>query len=119
MSLLEVRDLNVSFRQDGKTTHAVRGVSFTLERGQTVALVGESGSGTSVTAWYRSGADRDWSDLGTRSDASTDDVILGAKIWSKVRCGGLTCDLSDLSVSAEVPADQFPELEPRPDPRQS
>ena len=30
MSLLEVRDLGVSFRQDGKLTHAVRGVSFTL-----------------------------------------------------------------------------------------
>ncbi|OZB18428.1 MAG: hypothetical protein B7X55_04905, partial [Rhodobacterales bacterium 34-62-10] len=50
MSLLEVKDLNVSFRQDGKLTHAVRGVSFTLDRGQTVALVGESGSGKSVTA---------------------------------------------------------------------
>jgi microcin C transport system ATP-binding protein len=50
MSLLEVKDLHVSFRQDGKLTHAVRGVSFTLERGQTVALVGESGSGKSVTA---------------------------------------------------------------------
>ena len=50
MSLLEVRDLNVSFRQDGKLTQAVRGVTFTLERGETVALVGESGSGKSVTA---------------------------------------------------------------------
>ncbi|SFE77273.1 microcin C transport system ATP-binding protein [Sulfitobacter brevis] len=50
MSLLEVKDLCVSFRQDGQLTQAVKGVSFALERGETVALVGESGSGKSVSA---------------------------------------------------------------------
>ncbi|AXI43768.1 ABC transporter ATP-binding protein [Sulfitobacter sp. SK011] len=49
-ALLEIKDLSVSFRQDGALTHAVRGVSFTVERGETVALVGESGSGKSVSA---------------------------------------------------------------------
>jgi microcin C transport system ATP-binding protein len=48
--LLDVRDLNVRFRQGGTETIAVDGVSFTLKRGTTLALVGESGSGKSVTA---------------------------------------------------------------------
>ena len=49
-NLIRVRDLSVDFTATGRTTHAVRRVSFTIGRGETVALVGESGSGKTVSA---------------------------------------------------------------------
>jgi peptide/nickel transport system ATP-binding protein len=48
--LVDVRDLNVSFRGRNGVTPVVRNVSFSLETGTSLALVGESGSGKSVTA---------------------------------------------------------------------
>ncbi|MEX2648968.1 MAG: ABC transporter ATP-binding protein [Alphaproteobacteria bacterium] len=50
MSLLEVRDLSVRFRVEGRALDAVKGATFDLDRGETLALVGESGSGKTVTA---------------------------------------------------------------------
>jgi peptide/nickel transport system ATP-binding protein len=49
-SLLEVRGLRTEFATDGGTLAAVDGVSFSLEPGRTLGLVGESGCGKSVTA---------------------------------------------------------------------
>ena len=48
-NILDVRDLNVTFRTASGPVHAVRDVSFSLRRGETLALVGETSSGKSVT----------------------------------------------------------------------
>lgn len=47
---LMVRDLFVRFSGRGRTVYAVNGVSLTVERGRTIALIGESGCGKSTTA---------------------------------------------------------------------
>ena len=48
--LLEVRDLNIEFQLREGTVKAVNGVSFNVRRGKTLGIIGESGSGKSVTA---------------------------------------------------------------------
>jgi oligopeptide/dipeptide ABC transporter ATP-binding protein len=48
--LLEVNDLKVRFYLSDRTIHAVNGVSFSVQEGEVVGLVGESGCGKSVTS---------------------------------------------------------------------
>lgn len=50
MSVLEVRDLSVELMTTAGVIRAVDGISFSIDAGQTVTIIGESGSGKSTTA---------------------------------------------------------------------
>ncbi len=47
--ILEINDLDITFKTTAGEVHAIRGINLDLEKGETVAIVGESGSGKSVT----------------------------------------------------------------------
>ena len=49
-AFLSVRDLVVEYTSEGSVVHAVNGVSFDLERGRTLGLVGETGAGKTSIA---------------------------------------------------------------------
>ena len=49
-NLVEIENLQVKFNTDSGEVNAVNGISFNIKKGETLALVGETGSGKSVTA---------------------------------------------------------------------
>jgi len=50
MPILQIKDLTIHFHTDAGIVHAVNGVGFSLDKGEVLGVVGESGCGKSVTA---------------------------------------------------------------------
>ncbi|SNB70909.1 peptide/nickel transport system ATP-binding protein [Arboricoccus pini] len=102
--ILEVRDLNVWFGQDGDSRrHVVKGVDLELYAGQCIALVGESGSGKSVTARSLIGL----AGAGSRVEAANltfeGETLLGRsdRWWRHVRGSKIGLILQDALVSLD------------------
>ena len=75
-ALLEVTDLRVTLQTARGRLAALRGVSFALERGDTLGLIGESGCGKSITALALMGLLPDGAQVARHRSAST------ARSWS-------------------------------------
>lgn len=95
--ILEVRDLNISFKTDSGTVNAIRGVNLDLYRGETIAIVGESGSGKSVTTKAIMGimAGNGSIDGGSINYTWTDEQT-GEKITKDI------CQLSEKEMQSEI-----------------
>ncbi|MBQ6222664.1 MAG: ABC transporter ATP-binding protein [Solobacterium sp.] len=50
VKLLEIKDLEVRYRSGGRSVHAVNGVSLSVDRGEILGLVGETGAGKTTIA---------------------------------------------------------------------
>ncbi|WP_235498265.1 ABC transporter ATP-binding protein [Frankia sp. R43] len=101
--LLVVDGLDVTFQVGGERVHAVRDVSFTLDRGECLAIVGESGSGKSVTARTLIGLTGGRSTVRARrlSFDGTDLTALTEARWRAVRGRHIGLVLQDALVSLD------------------
>jgi oligopeptide/dipeptide ABC transporter ATP-binding protein len=80
MALLEVRDLRTSFRTDDGIVQAVDGVSFSVELGKTLGIVGESGCGKSVTCLTIMGLNNPRSSMSSgQAEFDGEDLITASK----------------------------------------
>jgi oligopeptide/dipeptide ABC transporter ATP-binding protein len=95
MSLLEVSDLRVSFPTADGVVKAVRGVSFSVERGRTLGIVGESGSGKTVLTQSLLGLTPGGEISGQAMFDGVNLVGLGAKEMQKIRGEGISVIFQD------------------------
>jgi oligopeptide/dipeptide ABC transporter ATP-binding protein len=85
VTLLEVKDLKVSFPTADGTVQAVRGVSFTVDAGRTLGIVGESGSGKTVLTQTLLGLTPGGEISGTADFDGTDLLAIAEDQMRKIR----------------------------------
>ena len=86
MNVLEVRDLSIELMTTAGIIRAVDGVSFSIEAGQTVTIIGESGSGKSTTAMgLLRLLPEDLAVISGHAILSGVDVVTQAKAFAKLR----------------------------------
>ena len=85
MALLEICDLHVSFQTADGIVRAVRGLTFSVDRGQTLGIVGESGSGKSVSTQTIMGLTRGARISGTALFEGRDLLTMSAEDLRQIR----------------------------------
>jgi oligopeptide/dipeptide ABC transporter ATP-binding protein len=89
VSLLEVEDLRVSFGTPDGVVHAVRGLSFDVAVGSTLAIVGESGSGKSVATQAITGLARGARITGSAVFGGTQLIGASSSTMRRIRGAGI------------------------------
>ena len=74
--------------------------------------------GPTIHCWHRSqDSSAGWTRLGSAPAPAESEMIIGAKIWSKIRCGGLQTRVSELQIEGQLATRQIPPVPIRSDPR--
>ena len=97
MSLLKVKNLNIHFETKKGLIHAVRNVSFEINTGETLGIVGESGCGKSITNMAIMGLLDDNAQV-TADELSFNGVDLSKlndKSWQQIRGGEISMIFQD------------------------
>lgn len=101
MSLLEVKKLNVKFKQRHQDLHALIDVSFSLQRGEQIAIIGESGAGKSLLGYSIVDliAKPGYIASGSISLGGQELTQLGRKQWQNIRGHRIAMIFQDMTLT--------------------